>query len=226
MRYGTNFYMGREIEDIVIADLALAVAFDFAFAPAGTSAIAYLYLFPLWLVASTLVFVLHELMHKFVAQHFGATAAFRKSNFGLIITLATSFLGFLVGLPGATVIYTNRFTRREEGIVSLAGPLTNLAVFAVFFAANSMLQPGAGYVGMLFNAVITVGLWLAFFNMLPIYPLDGSKVLRWNKAVYIIVMVVLFALVLSVFGVTIFPALVFVLVMALVMSLFYRQVLF
>lgn len=226
MRYYGASFVTREIEDIVIADLVLAVAFDLAFAPAGTSSIMYLYLFPIWLVASTLVFVLHELMHKFVAQHYGATAAFRKSNFGLIITLATSFLGFLVGLPGATVIYTNRFTRKEEGIVSLAGPLTNLAVFAVFFAANSILQPGASYVGMLFNAVITVGLWLAFFNMLPIYPLDGSKVLRWNKAVYAIVMIALFALVLNVFGFAILPSLVFVLVMALVMSLFYRQVLF
>ena len=36
----------------------------------------------------------------------------------------------------------------------------------------------------LFSLAVFVNLWLAIFNMLPIPPLDGSKVLSWNKVIW------------------------------------------
>ena len=102
----------KELEDIVVADLVLAFAFTMADIGGafGSSMGAYamLTLFVVSLVAVTLSFVLHEMMHKFVAQRFGAIAAFRRSDSGLMITLFASLFGFLVGIPGATVIYNHR----------------------------------------------------------------------------------------------------------------------
>jgi len=135
------------------------------------------------------------------------------------------------------VIYAHDFTKKQEGYVSLAGPLTNFVVFGVFLAlfigtygmpANLMARinsvaASGDFVGILLITTMQVSLILAFFNMLPIYPLDGSKVLRWNKAVYAAVLAAIFALLLVVFPVgDIIFDLLFMLVIAFAMSFMFR----
>ena len=220
--------VSNEIRDMLIADAALTVAFALIFA-GGIGGITsdprrFLYFIPISLVAVSLSFILHEYMHKIVAQRFGAIAAFQKWNSGILITLASSLFGFLIGLPGATMIYTNRFTAKEEGYVSLAGPLTNFAVFLVFLGIG--LFGGAYVSGTYAKDIISVtmfiSVWLAFFNMLPIYPLDGSKVLRWNKPAYLATIIVIFAFLYMVAGTYILGSLVFALVIALMFSFMFR----
>ncbi len=236
--------LSRETQDIILADIALTIAFTIILSGGvlgGFDSGLFIYLIPISFVAVSLSFILHELMHKFVAQHFGAAAGFRRSDNGIIITLASSLMGFMIGLPGATMIYASHFTKEQEGYVSLAGPLTNFIVFAVFFALGSMLFPnflngvslsvfGSSlmsypYLQNMFSFTVFISLYLAFFNMLPMYPLDGSKVLRWNKYVYFSVIALLFVLLLVVIP-NIVSALVFVLIFALLISLFYRHVIF
>jgi Zn-dependent protease len=231
--------LSKELEDIIVADLALSFAFTMVLSGGifggAPSAAALLPLFAISLVAVSLSFVLHEMMHKFVAQHFGAVAAFRRSDNGLMITLFTSLFGVLIGIPGATVIYAHNFTKKEEGYVSLAGPLTNLVVFAVFLAlglfasrsigfANGLFSVGSnGFVGDLIGTTMLISLILAFFNMLPIYPLDGSKVLRWSKPVYFVILAAVLALLLLFFSTSdIVYSLAFMLVFAFAMSLFFK----
>jgi Zn-dependent protease len=239
-----NLQLSREVEDILIADAALTIGFALVLTGgiAGVSSALFLYFLPIAFVAVSCSFVLHELMHKFVAQHFGAAAAFRRSDTGILITLVTSLFGFLIGLPGATVIYAHYFTREQEGIVSLAGPLTNFAVFAVFFIAGSILFPNfsqnllsipvsstitlSSYVQAMLGFTVFISIYLAFFNMLPIFPLDGSKVLRWNKPIYFCVVAVIFVLLYMITGPSLIPALLFVLILALFLSTFYRMMAF
>ncbi|MGC8676552.1 MAG: site-2 protease family protein [Candidatus Micrarchaeia archaeon] len=224
-----NLKLSRELKDMLIADLVLAAAFDFAFnggiegLPSTGGALLF---FPIALVAVSFSFILHEYMHKIVAQRYGAVAAFRKSNTGLLITLLTGLFGFIIGLPGATVIYTNSFTRKEDAYVSLAGPLTNFAVFAAFLALY--FSPiSVGYLREMFSFTMLVSIILAFFNMLPIFPLDGSKVYRWNKLVYFAVIGAIFAVLLLTFPIeSLVVGLIFMLVFAFVISLFTRAVLF
>jgi Zn-dependent protease len=232
-----------EIRDIVIADLVLTAAFALTLV-GGISNIknayaAFLYLVPITFVAVTLSFVLHELMHKFVAQHFGAIAAFKASETGLMITIVTSMLGFLVGIPGATVIYTNNFTKKEEGYVSLAGPLTNFVVFAVLFSIGYALFPhfaqnvvsvlngnlsSFSYLQNMLNFALFISLFLAFFNMLPVYPLDGSKVFRWHPAVFAVVMGTIFVLMYAFVGSELIVLMAIMLAVTLFVNLFYRGV--
>ncbi|OJI07502.1 MAG: hypothetical protein BK997_02715 [Candidatus Micrarchaeum sp. ARMAN-1] len=231
MQFRPNITRTEEIKQIAMADAALTIAFSIALSGGIVGNFNHVIaLLPMAFVAVTLSFVLHELMHKYVAQHYGAIAAFQTSTMGLLITLGTSIFGFLFGIPGATVIYTNSFTVKQNGVTSLAGPLTNFAVFAVFFAIF-IFTPALPYVNMLAALVMFISILLAFFNMLPIMPLDGAKVLRWNRKIYlsslgvitVLMGIAYYSLFKSVKGMVI--EIVFMLFIAVFFSMFYRNVL-
>ncbi len=236
--YRIQISVSEEIKDMLIADAALTIAFamimpsimQYLGLPAignGTWLVSTLYYMPIALVAASISFILHEYMHKRTAQHFGAVAAFRRSDMGIIITLVSGFVGFLMALPGATVIYTNSFTRRENGYVSLAGPLTNFAIFGIVAIISLFIHSGNAYVQNAVFAIMFISMWIAFVNMLPIYPLDGSKILHWNKLVYGTVLIATIAvLFLLVPALSLIISIGIVLVMATIMSFFARNIVF
>ncbi|MGC8479444.1 MAG: site-2 protease family protein [Candidatus Micrarchaeia archaeon] len=222
----SNIPTKQELIDLIIADIALSIAFSIVF---GTG--NFLLFFPIALFAVSISFILHEYMHKIVAQRFGAIAAFKRSDFGIIIALVTSFLGFLLAMPGATMIYTNNFTKKENGLTSLVGPLTNLIIFLIVISIALTVR-FSSYIETALVFAAFINLWLAFFNMLPIYPLDGSKVLAWSKPLYIVVLLVamiFLVLIGPLIGLTILGMIFdigFLLVIAFIMSYLYRGILF
>jgi len=110
-------------------------------------------------------FIIHEMSHKIVAQRFGSWAEFRMSPVMLFLMLILVYqLGILFAAPGAVVIYGGNVGRRENGRISLAGPLSNLILGMAFLIIN---------------------ITLALFNMIPFGIFDGRKVWDWNKLVYI-----------------------------------------
>lgn len=188
-----------EVRDIIIAWLALGVAFTIAITggllsgfsgrlgvvvngQAVSMSIEVTLL--LALITIGVGFVLHELMHKFVSERYGFKAEFRMWPQGLGFALVSALIaGIVFAAPGATYIMGYGVTERENGIISLAGPLTNIAI-ALLFLPLLLVNGGnvtlfeAGYLGSYFN------FFLATFNMLPIFVLDGAKVWRWNKAIW------------------------------------------
>jgi Zn-dependent protease len=230
MAGGISLPESEEIKNILIADIVLIVAFSLtitgglsAFSSNQAMAIStFEYYLPIAAIGVSLSFILHEMMHKFVAQKYGAVAAFKTSWTGLMITLVTGAFGFLLGIPGATYIYTNSFTKEQNGIVSIAGPLTNFAVFAIFLAMSVILHPAAtSYLANIISFTIFISILLAFFNMLPIFPLDGSKVLSWNPAIYIVTMLIIFGLMVEFTSIGLLSIIIIVAI-ALAFSIFYR----
>lgn len=139
-------------------------------------------------------FVLHELAHKFMAMRFGYWAEFRKDNQMLLIAVVLAALaGVVFAAPGATVVYGDRIDRRQNGLISAAGPAASIALVLAFmvpaFAAPGSIIGALGLAGLQINAMI------AAFNMLPVSVLDGRKVLEWNVGAFVILIVAAFGLV-------------------------------
>ena len=131
-------------------------------------------------------FILHELAHKVIAQRMDMWAEFRANYFGLTGGIVlTAMTKFLHSVPGAVFIVGNA-TRRDAGVISIVGPMVNLVIGYGAFLLSGVLPPigvteATGFgLGNLYEVIVVVNAALAAFNMLPIGPLDGRKVLRWS----------------------------------------------
>jgi len=182
----------EELGDLVIAWVALGVAFTIFLdprVPEGllTGAVpggAVLRLFALSMLTVGTGFLLHELAHKVVAVRFGQVAAFRADYNMLGLAILFALVGFLFAAPGA-VYHRGRITTRENGLVALAGPLTNVTLAGLFLP----LTLAGGFLGEVGNMGVFINVFLAAFNMIPFGPLDGRKVVAWNRAVFAVVFV-------------------------------------
>lgn len=174
----------RETRDLVVAWVAMAVAFAiFVGRPdrilADLSFGAYLVLVSALTVGPG--FLCHELAHKFVAVRLGRRAAFYADYRMLVIAILSAIAGFVVAAPGAVRHY-GPASPRENGLIAVAGPVTNLVLVAVFLplillGSGGILDEIGGF-GVLINA------FLAAFNMVPFGPLDGRKVLAWDRGLF------------------------------------------
>lgn len=126
-------------------------------------------------------FLLHELAHKFVAQKYGCKAEFHAFDQMLWIAVLLSFFGFIFAAPGAVFI-SGRVSPKKNGLISLAGPLTNVIIGIFFFVLVSINTIPA--IKEISAMGMQINFWLALFNMLPFFGLDGTKVLMWDKKVY------------------------------------------
>jgi Zn-dependent protease len=138
-------------------------------------------------------FIAHELAHKYAASRYGYFSVYRMWSMGLLMALLAGLATggrILFAAPGAVVILTAFLTPRQSGLIALAGPLTNLALAVVFFSLVHL----PGWVGLMGLLGARVNLFLAFFNLLPFPPLDGSKVFSWEPAAWAAVEIPLFAL--------------------------------
>jgi Zn-dependent protease len=183
-----------ELTDILVSVIAISIAFSIRGLLIGIT--PNFRIFPIIFVTVGLGFVLHELAHRFVAKMFGAVAFYRGWQGGLVLMLFTSLFGFIFAAPGAVYIYSPYLTRKQNGIISLAGPLTNFLLAILFLFIGVMMGIGITSTAgeTLAEQFLLYGfatnMFLGFFNMIPIPPLDGSKVLSWNFAVWAVVFLI------------------------------------
>jgi Zn-dependent protease len=171
-----------ELNNILKAWVAISLAFAIVLSD-GPFSTGFSFFLLLAAVTVGLGFLLHELAHKLVAQRYGCFAEFRSFNFMLVLAVLLSFLGFVFAAPGAVMIQ-GHVNRERNGIISIAGPLVNIALAVIFLVIGYFMPNPFSTYGALINA------WLAAFNMIPFGPLDGAKILRWNKVPYFITLIV------------------------------------
>lgn len=144
--------------------------------------------------------ILHEIAHGYVAERFGDPTARLMGRLTLdprphidpLMSIALPLILLLTGSPiifgGAKPVPVDEMNlrdgKKDMAIVALAGPLTNILIAitaALLFHGLAFLlsNTGAMWVLVLFaflQIVIQINVLLAVFNLLPIPPLDGSKI--------------------------------------------------
>lgn len=141
--------------------------------------------------------ILHEIAHGYVADRLGDPTARLlgrltlnpKSHIDPFLSLALPLLLLLSGSPvifgGAKPVPVDPFNlkdgRKDMALVSLAGPLTNivLAILASLLIRTTFLFPQEillETIQYFLVIIVKLNMLLAIFNLLPIPPLDGSKI--------------------------------------------------
>jgi Zn-dependent protease len=179
MRYAKMRFSEAEIIDLLKAWIATAIAFGIYFM-AAEGVDKFLQVILIAACTAGVGFIAHELMHKYAAHRFGVHSEFRSHDGMLVMSIAIAFLGVIFAAPGAVYILGN-ITRKENGIISAAGPFANMVLVLLFlplvFSTNDILTE-IGSKGMIINA------YLGVFNLLPMMDFDGHKILAWSKPVY------------------------------------------
>jgi Zn-dependent protease len=134
----------------------------------------------------------HEAMHAYASYWLGDDTAKAEGRLTLnpfahidpFLTLGLPVVLALLGLPifgGAKPVPFNpmrvRYGEFGAAIVGIAGPLTNLVLAFVLFGIFALTGTPGGMVGDALILAVMVNLGFFIFNMLPIPPLDGSRLL-------------------------------------------------
>jgi Zn-dependent protease len=126
----------------------------------------------------------HEIAHGFSAYKLGDVTAKNDGRLSLNPLRHIDPLGFLLMIvyhfgwakPVMINPYNLKNPKRDMAIISLAGPMTNFILSILFFIPLVALRDLPEYLAMFAQEGFFLNISLAVFNMLPLPPLDGSKV--------------------------------------------------
>lgn len=135
------------------------------------------------ILAILIAVTIHEFAHAWTANQLGDPTPQLEgrltlnplAHLDLLGTLALFLIGFGWGKPVPIDPYNLRRPRRDQALIALSGPLSNI-IFSILISFAFKFLP-ASYFLSFFYQLLVINLALAFFNLLPLYPLDGSKVI-------------------------------------------------
>lgn len=177
--------------------------------------------FAIAVVSLLLAIAVHEFAHAYAADRLGDPTPRVQGRLTLnplvhLDPIGTALLvlaGFGWGKPVQFDPYNLSNPRRDAAIISFAGPLSNLilasiAAFLFNFGLFQNFESGLLY-GILFRFVY-LNILLAIFNLIPVHPLDGGKILvgllpdsiahDWDRILQQYGMVLLIILILPIFN--------------------------
>ena len=226
-----NFSFDKRIIYIIIAIMVLSMLVQYTTNP------GMLFSLVISIPAVLIAITFHEFAHAFVADKLGDDTARREGRLSLnplahldpIGTLLLVFAGFGWGKP--VHVNPRNYTRKMsmekgEALVSIAGPAMNIILAIIFaiiyclvykFGSTDFLRSNMGFIiRTLISSIVSINIGLGVFNLIPLPPLDGSKIIMpflpynaksWfinNEQIFYIIFVVIWITGLA--GVIISPA--------------------
>lgn len=136
------------------------------------------------IIALVICITVHEAAHAYVAYKLGdptAKSAGRvtldpRAHLDVLGTLMIFIAHFGWGKPVPFNDNNLKHPRRDAAIIAMAGPLTNLFT-ALVVAFIFKYLPVSGFISVVLQSIFGLSIILFLFNLLPIAPLDGSKLL-------------------------------------------------
>lgn len=145
-------------------------------------------LFAVYAVVLVFSIAIHEFAHAITADRLGDPTPRYQGRVTInplahldpLGTVSLLLIGFGWGKPVMFDPYNLKHPTRDTAIIALAGPVSNLLICLVFsllynFGALSFLGPVQA--GTFAITVISLNVMLAVFNLVPVAPLDGEKIL-------------------------------------------------
>jgi Zn-dependent protease len=177
---GRVYFSPKELKHLGLGTLlVIGISLSFGFGSWGQANWALV--FSAIAAVITISFFTHEIAHKVTAQRRGLWAEFRLTLWGAILTCISILLPFKIISPGAVMI-SGPANMEDIGKISVAGPLTNIVFSTVFLGLTFAHTPYSGIfaIGAFFNGYIAV------FNLIPMGILDGFKIFKWNKTIWVL----------------------------------------
>ena len=143
------------------------------------------------IVAAALVIAItiHEFAHAWTADHLGdptpriqgRVTLDPRAHLDPLGTAMMLLIGFGWGKPVAFDPYNLKDPKRDGALIALAGPASNILLavaLALIIPLIEVLIPAAATVlSQVLSLLLYFNVMLAIFNLVPVYPLDGSKIL-------------------------------------------------
>ena len=137
--------------------------------------------------------VLHEMAHGYIAYRLGDPTAKMLGRLSPnpvrhvdplgSVMFAVSWIAsggtFLFGWAKPIPVQPRFFSHPQRGmaIVAIAGPITNILIAFAIALVGVHISVSSDLIATVIQLAFVLNIWLAVFNMLPIPPLDGSRVL-------------------------------------------------
>lgn len=146
--------------------------------------LAFMLSFIFWALALVIAITIHEFAHAYAADRLGDPTPRSQGRLTLnplahldpLGTIALLVFRFGWGKPVQFDPYNLRNPRQDSALISLAGPASNLAL-ALLISILTKLIPLPSELLTLSQILISLNIILAIFNLVPVYPLDGEKIL-------------------------------------------------
>ena len=185
-----------EVRGLIIT--CLLIAFIFSFREWGTTSFdwkmgSFNYFRAIILVGTALL--VHEFGHRLIATWIGYHSQYKAWLMGLVAGLVLAFVsnGFLLFLaPGTLLIKARKVHRlgtwpfgsplhRHLGWIAMSGAIANM-VFAILLKTIYFAIPNPWIL-----KAVTINIWLALFNMIPIPPFNGIRTFFGSRFIYVFV---------------------------------------
>ena len=146
----------------------------------------------IFLIMGGVATIVHELGHRLSGRYYGYPSELQIWGLGSVTMLITAwFFGTVFAQPSRTVMQgMMKDAETHEVIVMVSGPLINL----LFAGISFLLLPLGGYLTIMGEAGFSMNLLSSVCSLIPVKPMDGERVFRWNKLLWALIWLPIFVI--------------------------------